>query len=439
MVERVEIVRGGGSSLFGGNAIGGTVNVITKDPVRNGFSINSNLGLAGWPLNEGTGPAPDASLGFNASVVGDDLKSGMYLYGLSRNRDWFDANEDEFSELTRLNNNSAGLRAYYRPDFVSKISFDFYTIQEKRRGGNKFDYLPHETDITEMAESRIYGGGLAYERFTSQDRDNKISIYHSMQSIDRNAYYGALMDPGAYGHTDDLLMVTGLQYVINGRTKPVFPNRLTMGVENNMGLLKDTKLGYYDPADGVHYENTVLSYQFSNTAGAFLQGEWSPAKGLLVLAGVRGDYYHIEHIDDNYPVNSNLVVSPRLNILYDITPRIQSRVSFSTGFRAPQVFNEDLHILSSGARRIIHANDPDLTQENSISVSGSLDYTASLADGTQLYFLAEGFYTRLMNPFADVFARQILPRMILYITGVMLRERKYSERTWSSKSLRHHS
>ncbi len=404
MVERVEIVRGGGSALFGGNAIGGTVNIITRDPVRNGFMLTGNMGLTGFPLPYGNGPTPDASLGFNASVVSDNRVTGLYLYGMSRRRDWFDANGDEYSELAQLQNNSAGFRVFYRPALTSRISLDFYTIRENRRGGNKFESMPHETDITEQAESQIYGGGISYEHFTSEERKNKFSAYYSMQSVDRGSYYGALQDPGAYGQTDDLLMVTGVQFVAHNDRWEILPGRTTVGVEDNFGLLKDTKLGYYDPVDQTHYDNTMLTHQFSNTIGSYVQGEWNPGGRLVLLLGMRMDYYHIDHLDEEDLLNAKLVFSPRLNLLYKAGKNIQCRLSFSTGYRAPQIFNEDLHILSSGARRIIHANDPELKQENSLSLSGSVDYATSLSNGTQVYLLAEGFCTRLLNPFADEFA-----------------------------------
>lgn len=47
MIERVEVVRGGGSALFGANAVGGTINIITKDPIDNSFQVNSTMSNLG--------------------------------------------------------------------------------------------------------------------------------------------------------------------------------------------------------------------------------------------------------------------------------------------------------------------------------------------------------------------------------------------------------
>ncbi len=403
MIERVEIVRGGGSALFGGNAIGGTVNIITRDPIRNGFAINSNYGMNGFALDQGNGLRPDASIGFNVSAVTDDFKSGLYIFGMTRQRSWFDANDDGFSEMNRLKNNSAGFRGFYRPNGISKISFDFYSIHEDRRGGNKFESMPHESDITEQAQTSIYEMGLSYDTYTSKERLNKFTAFHSMQMVNRGSYYGALKDPRGYGHTDDFIMATGVQFVANNQNGGMLPLRTTMGLENNFGLLKDKKFGYLDPVTGERYDNKMITNQFSNTLGSFLQGEWDMGICVKLLAGLRLDYYHIAHFEDKDDKTTGLVLSPRLNLLYKVTEKVHARFSVSTGYRAPQIFNEDLHILSSGARRIIHTNDPDLTQENSVSFSSSVDYTSFLGNA-QVYFLAEGFYNRLLNPFADGFA-----------------------------------
>jgi len=86
MVERMEVVRGGGSALFGGNAIAGTVNIITKEPARNSFSIDGRLGAIGMGGGSGSSPAWDGQLNMNASVIKDDRKTGGTLYTMIANR-----------------------------------------------------------------------------------------------------------------------------------------------------------------------------------------------------------------------------------------------------------------------------------------------------------------------------------------------------------------
>ena len=68
MIERVEIMRGGGSALFGSSAIAGTINIITKEPLRNSAQIAHSLTMIG-------GSRPDNNTTLNASLVTDDHKA----------------------------------------------------------------------------------------------------------------------------------------------------------------------------------------------------------------------------------------------------------------------------------------------------------------------------------------------------------------------------
>ncbi|MBN1463052.1 MAG: carboxypeptidase-like regulatory domain-containing protein, partial [Paludibacteraceae bacterium] len=136
MIERVEVVRGGGSALYGSNAIAGTVNIITKEPISNSFTLKHNYELVG-------GNAPDNMFNANASIIADDRKSGMYLYGSYRNREYYDSDNDGYSEIPILKANSIGFNSFYKLSNYSKLNFEYHNLHEFRRGGNKFGFQPH--------------------------------------------------------------------------------------------------------------------------------------------------------------------------------------------------------------------------------------------------------------------------------------------------------
>ncbi|MEO1628732.1 MAG: TonB-dependent receptor, partial [Bacteroidota bacterium] len=184
IVERVEVVRSGGSALYGSNAIGGTINIITREPVENSWEIGSNTALI-------DGDALDQTLNLNGSVVSEDLSTGVTFYGMSRKRDSYDANGDGFTELVELENTVFGARAFFKPGERSKISLDFSALEEYRRGGNRLDLAPHFTDITEELDHNTFFGGINYEQW-SKDSRNKFSIYTSAQNTQRGSYYGGL-------------------------------------------------------------------------------------------------------------------------------------------------------------------------------------------------------------------------------------------------------
>lgn len=405
MIDRVEVVRGAGSVLYGGNAIGGTVNILTKDPTRNTFSVGNSLSL----LKDGS---PDNTLFANASVVSEDFDKGLTLFAYQRNRKPYDNNDDGYSEITKLHNTTFGADAFWNPTDNSKIKLNLNSINEFRRGGNKFDLLPHESDITEQLRHRILAGDLAFERF-SEDLAHKFSLYTSAQYTDREGYYGGGLGYAVnskadfdnlsaddqeeyfkalakYGHTTELVGVGGAQYAYT-----ITPElNLSLGSEYKYDKVNDNYIGQNRSVD-----------QVVRTYGNYLQVEWNPAKKLTLLGGSRYDYvdikgsYRFAGVDKD----SNKQISkfvPRLIAMYDITETLKLRGSFAQGYRAPQAFDEDLHTEVLDGDPIFVELDKDLTSETSNSYTASLNYTKREGN-TQANLILEGFYTHINNRFIN--------------------------------------
>ncbi len=398
MVERIEVVRGGGSALFGGNAIAGTVNVITRESRMNSFQVESRYGVIGSGSEHGTAPAGDAQISLQGSVVTDDQKSGGFFYGMYRDKESYDENGDGFSDLVGMENTTFGFNTYHKPGARSKISLDGYRIHEFRRGGNMLEYLPHEADIAEQVEHRITGGNLSFDLFTN-DKYDKLTLYAATQGVDRDSYYGGMQDPNAYGQTNDFTSSVGGQYVINADEFLFAASTTVFGIDNNTNLVHDRKLG----AGG--RPNTTLTHQLVNTLGTFIQHDWK-GKRVNLSVGVRFDNYMIRDRTDqsgqSHGDYSNMVLAPRLNALYKFSPNLRFRLGYGKGYRAPQVFNEDFHVELINARRVRHFNAPGLIQETSHSFTASVN--SDFNTRTSLHeLLVEGFYTLLQNPFADEF------------------------------------
>jgi outer membrane receptor for ferrienterochelin and colicins len=408
MIERVEVIRGGGSAMYGSNAIAGTVNLITKDPITNTFTISGNYGSVGQA--EAHSPTGDFSLNLNGSFVTDDYQTGLTIFGFYRNRNPFDANGDGFSELASIDNNTLGARFYQRVATRGKLTMDYFHINEFRRGGNKFELPLHEADIAESVDHTIHSGAVTFD-LLMRDAD-KFSAYFSAQRIDRDSYYGANQDLSAYGVTADFTFSAGLQYLRQLQYLLFAPAAITGGLETGGSWLQDEKLGYYDKEQEIHFGNTLVADQQLFNQAAFLQSEWSIDEWLLTT-GVRYDYYVVtDHNGEGKTVSGN-VFSPRLSLLYNLGSNWQARAGFAKGFRAPQIFDEDLHIETSGSRQVLHRNDPHLKQESSNSLSASLNYTFDQGRW-QYQVLAEGFYTSLKNPFANEYGEPDENGVVVY-------------------------
>jgi len=405
MIDRVEVIRGGGSALYGSNAIAGTINVILRDPIKNTYEIGSSTGIIGLGLNNSGGIALDQTINFNTSLVSSDNKTGMSLFGFYRDREPFDANNDGFSEIALLKNTSIGTRVFHRFSDRNKLSLDFFNIKEERRGGNKFDYPLHESDISEAVRHDLTTAALTFEQFVRNQ--DKFSVYVSGQYLNRDSYYGAEQSLSDYGRSNDLTYTVGTQY--NAKIKN---SELIIGIENLNSRLRDRKLGFLDIENAVivndtiidipHTDNVTVADQQINTIGAFAQYEIRFNK-LQLSAGARFDNYLITDKEAADAQKSGNVISPRFVAKYDISDFIQSRVSYAQGYRAPQIFDEDLHIETSGSRKVIYENSPDLIQETSHSYMASFDFNKRIKN-TFFNLLVEGFYTQLLNPFANEYS-----------------------------------
>ena len=368
MIERVEVVRGGGSALFGANAVGGTFNIITKDPINNSFQVASTM-------SNMNGKSWEQYMGGNVSLVAKDNSYGIALYETYRNRNPYDADGDGFSELGKLNMNTFGMRAYYRPNYFSRINVEYHTTNEFRRGGNKFNLQPHEADITEQTKHIINSGGVSYDRYWGEK--HKMSVYGSIQHTDRNSYYGAQKDMNAYGKTNDLTWVVGGMYVGNMDRCLFAPATFTGGVEYQSNSLHDVMTGYHRDMQ-----------QDVRIAGGFVQNEWRLNRWTM-LVGARLDKHNL--ID--HPI-----FSPRVNFLYKPSDNLQARLTYSTGFRAPQAYDEDLHVTAVGGEGVQIRLADGLREERSNSFSGSVDWSFPMGHW-QSNILLEGFYTDLHHVF----------------------------------------
>ena len=368
MIERVEVVRGGGSALFGANAVGGTINIITKDPINNSFQVASTM-------SNMNGKSWEQYMGGNVSLVAKDNSYGIALYETYRNRNPYDADGDGFSELGKLNMNTFGMRAYYRPNYFSRINVEYHTTNEFRRGGNKFNLQPHEADITEQTKHIINSGGVSYDRYWGEK--HKMSVYGSVQHTDRNSYYGAQKDMNAYGKTNDLTWVVGGMYVGNMDRCFFAPATFTGGVEYQSNSLHDVMTGYHRDMQ-----------QDVRIAGGFVQNEWRLNRWTM-LVGARLDKHNL--ID--HPI-----FSPRVNFLYKPNDNLQARLTYSTGFRAPQAYDEDLHVTAVGGEGVQIRLADGLREERSNSFSGSVDWSFPMGHW-QSNILLEGFYTDLHHVF----------------------------------------
>ncbi|MCR4582281.1 MAG: TonB-dependent receptor [Prevotella sp.] len=399
MVDRIEVIRGGGSALYGANAIAGVVNIITKEPTRNFANIDHNSAY----MESG---AYDLNTSFNASLVTDNQRAGIFIFGVQRNRKQYDRDDDGFSDIPLLNSTTVGARAFFRTSDLSRLTAEYHHLAEYRRGGCDTDRPPHETDLAEQLRHSIDAGSLNWNTHSCNDK-HYLQLYSSLQNIRRESYFGTSKNPNAYGNTHDVTAVLGAQYRYSYPFVGTLKGDISAGAEYTYNRLHDKMLGY---------NRDML--QEVNIAGGYLQNEWKNEQ-LSILLGGRLEKHNLLN---------NIVFSPRANLRYTPVSDVILRLTYASGYRAPQAYDEDLHVGAVGGEVSLITLAPDLKPEYSHSFSGSVDYYTRLGS-CDANFTVEGFYTRLTDVFAlvesghDSMGNLLLTRTNssgAYVTGVNL-------------------
>lgn len=406
MIERVEVVRGGGSSLYGANAIAGTINIITREPIEDEWEIKGQTTLNGLR-------SPDHSLQGSVSRINE--KNGTQAWFSGRWRNPFNANpddmydrdndgiadtEDDFSEITQLKAAAGGVRYWHRLSSRERLEVEGRGLYEFRRGGNRFDYAPHESDITEQLIHKTGGLNAQYE-WMSEDGHSRFSAYAAGTITSRESYYGAGgNDPDSairaqarlyYGDTrDEVANIGGLYaYRISLR------HSLIAGIDVQYNHVNDNMPGY-----GRSIDQSVL------TPAVYAQWRWTLNESWTAELGARYDRPTVKSANsfaDDVAWNGNRTfntVNPRISLLYKPSEHLRFRAGFATGFRAPQAFDEDLHLSTLGGSARISTLSENLTVEKSNSWNAGAEWDYHLT-GWEGRIAVDGFYTRLIDPFID--------------------------------------
>ncbi|MFD0993879.1 TonB-dependent receptor [Tenacibaculum geojense] len=391
MVERIEVVRGGGSALYGSSAIGGTVNVITKVPTRNNYSI-------GYTYQNIKGTS-DHIINGNGTLVNTNKTLGATVFFNSRERGLFDANNDNFSELPSLTNLAFGGTIFYTPNNNEKLEVSFSKLYEYRYGGDMIETNPSLALQAEERTHNVYMSNIDYQKNFNNNKTSFIA-YLASQFTDRDHYTGVRPDVGS---PEDVNHLQNLPYGTSETTTLQGGIQLNHKIENFISGDNIITLGSEFIKDDVFDDIETYNYTVDQTTknlGVFLQSDWEINSKWNLLAGVRYDNHTLNSlkIDKTQKQITNNVLSPRVSLLYKPFDKTQIRATWGTGFRAPQAFDTDLHIaFAGGGVSRIQLSD-NLKRERSNSYTVSFNYDKP----TEHYiygFTIEGFYTQLNNAF----------------------------------------
>lgn len=344
-VDRVEIVNGGGSVLYGSNAIAGTINILTKQPANEFVEVSVKESLIE------KGPVEQV-VQLNGALLSGNKKGGILFSGMNRLRGGYDRNGDGFTEIPRVNNTLLALNAFQTLAKSIELRADFWTLHEERQGGALWKGDPQQAAQSEF-RNQLSTIGQFSGNWKSRNTFWNIQVYTGYQKTNRHHYTG-IDHVDAWGKTNNLTWQSGIQTSWNRKFGEQVKSVLVAGLEHYNDRIQDTIRAY----------DYYINQQITQVA-AFLQDQLDLGEKWSLVLGIRAT---------KHSKLQNPVFTPRAALLFKANGQWQFRLSYGNGFKAPQVFETDMHIAfaNGGISRI--QVDPNLKSEVSHAYSAQVNW-----------------------------------------------------------------
>ena len=352
LIERIEIIKGPASTLYGSEAIGGVINLITKIP-ENASRFSFDSFTSNWgDLNLDLGHQYRLSKKINGLL-------GVNYFKYSNP---VDNNSDGFTDLTLQDR----ISVFNKLNIGKRLSFASRFVYEDRWGG-EMNWNP-----TFRGGDLVYGESIYTSRvelFGTYKFNNEISFQFSFNDHNQNSVYGTTLFKA------DQSIAFG-QFIWNRTIKK---HDLVIGAAYRFTFYDDNTTATFNEFLGINKE------EITQLPGVFIQDEIQFNEQNSLLLGFRYDYNSIH----------GTIFTPRLN--YKISNQDLSsilRISIGSGYRIAQIFTED-HAALTGARDVVFLNDLD--PEMSWNINLNYVYKMYLKQGHILNFDASIFRTDFSN------------------------------------------
>ncbi|MCK5242583.1 TonB-dependent receptor [bacterium] len=385
-IERIEIVKGAGSALYGSNAIAGVINIITKKPLKKGVvEMSSSFGT----YNTNT-------YSLSASTRLND-QADLLIFTQKDSGDEIDENNDKLTDRVRTDNMTTGFNLNYA-GLLGKDGLNLRgkILNENRVGGDLTDnmienaYAEGSEHITTARQELSIG--YKKELFTDSELGLNLAYSRHGRNATNDTFVGDyLATHGDQYPASDMLnpyIANETQYVADLNYAQIFSGAGKHCAQLGLVFIKNrlTESGMYVRVDETEPATLGEFYRASSekTAqdwGVYLQDEWKIMDGLELVIGARYDAHKSEDtfagsgdagLEDVELTYEETVVSPRGAIMYKPTSNLTLRASVGQGFRVPYTFSEDLH-LCSGSPRVFKG--PGLKPEKALSYNLDINFT----------------------------------------------------------------
>ncbi len=367
MVKRIEIVKGPASTLYGSEAVGGLINIITRDPLT---ADKLKVDLSATSVGEYN---VDINTKFN-------VKKSTALLGINYFNYWQrrDINGDNFTDITLQNRISIFNKWNFSRKNDRLFTLAARYIYENRWGGEL------QWNESLRGSDKVYGETIHTNRY------ELIGNYEVAKNVMADFSYNYHFQDSYYGVTK----YEALQNVAFGQlryNKIVGNHDVLFGVPFRYTWYDDNS-----PATAKPGGNNLPSQTY--LPGVFVQDDWKISEKLTTLIGIRYDYNN----------NHGSIITPRLAFKFSPNKHNTFRLSGGNGYRVVNLFTED-HAALTGARDVVIASE--LKPEKSWNVNANYAEHIQLSNGF-IGLDASAFYTYFTNKIVGDFLAD--PSKIIY-------------------------
>ena len=352
-LKQVEIIKGSSSTLYGGGAIAGLVNLVSKQP-KEEREISLMFDKTSRDGNT-----------INAFYSQRFNKFGMTLYGSGNLQNAADVNDDHFTDIPKVRSISFNPSFFYYPNEKEQLRLSLNASVEKRIGGD-IDVVDNNSspqhNFFEENKSQRYASQITYTKDISEEKT--LTLKNSISYFKRD------------------LTLPNYQFI---------GNQLATFTEGTFNVYKDNSDWVF--GGNIITENfnedktTTLDRSYNQfTTGVFAQNNWRFTENMTLESGLRTDY------NNNY----GTFVLPRISLFIKYNDAVSSRIGGGLGYKIPTIFTEDSELRSYQNVLPIHVNN--FNAETSIGFNADVNYKTKIFNNNVSFsFNQLVFYTRLKN------------------------------------------
>ncbi len=355
---QVEVIKGSSSTLYGGGAIAGLVNLITKKPTEAGeLSFLANATSAG---------GLDLS-----SFYGKRLgQFGVTVFASRNTNSAYDPADIGFSAIPEFERYTVNPTLYYYPSDRTKLYLGVNASQEERLGGD-MRYIAEEAGdyYFEQNSTNRFSTQLNLEHRLSEHAT--LSVKNSLSFFNRAIFVPAYAFAGKQASS-----FTELAYSLNSEKSD-----WVLGANLWTDKFSEQQVAVVGARDHTH---TIV--------GAFAQNTFTPVDWFVLEAGLRTDYVTPAPADKS----NGLIVLPRVSALFRVSDRLTSRIGGGMGYKTPTIFTQEAENITF--RNILPLNTGETEAETSVGGNADINYNTLIGDQVTFSINHMFFYTYLNNP-----------------------------------------